>query len=378
MHEPRLANDYIKRNRRYPRCGYRRKNFSNSRIKTQKIQEFEGRGSALRTETRRRPVVVVRIVDEVRVELDLAVVEAEVRSVVETNIGIRIVELVTRAVNPEVVEVHEPFRMGQDHDSDSERTEAELVDGEDLACPANRAATMLDAELRRNYQDVRVALGIREFRPELLRLSRLAETLLVELAVTIVVELAVAGLLDGVEHLEERTAVGRTEDIRVLHPVGDGEPTLGTSRKRDVALLDLRKQIEVGETDAREQFAQTVALLGQTLGGVAGQIAVGRTDLLILELVGVRQLDEGENGCGVDATDEVSIALHALGTFLAEVVGVGIGLHRLLGSVGCHACELLHLAIGGRFTSKRRHDVSSFGSTRFALVCVLPRLRRAS
>jgi len=44
----------------------------------------------LRNERRRRTVVVVRIVEPVRVELDLAVVEVEVRGVIEANIGIRI------------------------------------------------------------------------------------------------------------------------------------------------------------------------------------------------------------------------------------------------------------------------------------------------
>lgn len=43
----------------------------------------------LRTEPRGGTVVLVRIADPVRVELNLAVVEVEVRSVVEANIGIR-------------------------------------------------------------------------------------------------------------------------------------------------------------------------------------------------------------------------------------------------------------------------------------------------
>ncbi|MBI2627717.1 hypothetical protein HYW72_02170 [Candidatus Nomurabacteria bacterium] len=47
----------------------------------------------LRNDTRRRTVVLVRIVDRVRVELDLAVVEVEVRSVVEVDTGIRILSL---------------------------------------------------------------------------------------------------------------------------------------------------------------------------------------------------------------------------------------------------------------------------------------------
>lgn len=45
----------------------------------------------LRNETGSRPVVRIGIVDEVRVELDLVVVEVEVGSVVEANIGIRII-----------------------------------------------------------------------------------------------------------------------------------------------------------------------------------------------------------------------------------------------------------------------------------------------
>lgn len=378
MHEPRLTVNYIKRNRRYPRCGYRRKNFSNSRIKTQKIQEFEGRGSALRNESRSGTVVAVRIVEPVRAELDPADVEAEDRGAIEANNGIRIVELVTRAVDPKIIVVHEPFRMGQDHDANGERAEAELVDQKDFTSTTHRATAVPDAELSRNDEDVRTALRLREICPELLQLSRLAETLLVELAVTVVVELAVAGPLDSVEHLLKCRAVSGTEDGLVLDPVGDREPTLGTDWQRDLAFLDLREQVEVGETDAGEQFAQTVALLGQTLGGVTGQIAVGRADLFVLELVGVRQLGESENGRGMDAADEVGVTLHALGTFLAEIVGIGISLYRLLGSIGGHAGKQLDLAVGGRFTSKRRHDVSSYSSARFALVCVLPRLRRAS
>ncbi len=44
----------------------------------------------LRNETGGRPVVVVRIRHVVRVELDLVVVEVEVRGLVEADIGIRI------------------------------------------------------------------------------------------------------------------------------------------------------------------------------------------------------------------------------------------------------------------------------------------------
>ena len=45
----------------------------------------------LRTERRRRSIVVVRIINLVRVKFDLVVVELEVRRVIEADIGIRII-----------------------------------------------------------------------------------------------------------------------------------------------------------------------------------------------------------------------------------------------------------------------------------------------
>ena len=45
----------------------------------------------LRDEPGDRPEVVVRVVDRIRVELDLAVVEVEVRGVVEADIRVRLI-----------------------------------------------------------------------------------------------------------------------------------------------------------------------------------------------------------------------------------------------------------------------------------------------
>jgi len=209
---------------------------------------------------------------------------------------------------------------------------------------------MTQTELGGDHEDVVILLLVSELLEHRLRLGRLAQTLIVDLAVTVVVELAVPDLLDRVEYLLHRFGVGRSDRL----PLRDGEPPFGVLGH--LALGELL----VGEPDTREDLAQDVALLRDRLGlRVAGEIAVIRGDLFVLELVGDRQFGEGKNGRGVDAANEVGVALHALGTFLAEVVGVGIGLHRLLGSVGGHASDLLHLAIGGRFLSKRRHDVSS-------------------
>ena len=257
--------------------------------------------------------------DIVRAELDPAVVEAEVGSVAEADNRIRIIKLVTSTINPKVVVVLEPFRMSQNHDADSERTESEFVGQEDFTSTANGAATMADAELGGHNQDVRIALGFREVSEELLCACRLAETLLVELTLTVVFELAVTGLLDGAEHLEEGFAVGSTEDGRVLHPVGDGEPAFGVFREFDFAFLDLREQVLIGKADAGEQDAELIALLVQSLRFVAGEIAVARFHFFVLELVGDRQVLERRGDRHANSFCEfIAVCMHTLCTVLVE------------------------------------------------------------
>lgn len=319
-----------------------------SKERIQKTQELEDRGSVLRNEPGSRPAAVVGIGEPVRAELDLAAAEAEVRGVDEADNGIRIIELVTRAVDPEVIVVHEPFRMGQDHDADGERAEAELVGGENLTSATNGTSTMTDAELRRNDENVVVLLLVAELLEHACRLGRLPETLGTELAVAVVVELAVTGLLDHVEHLLHRLVVGRGD----LLPLRDGEPSFGVRGKRTF------DQLLVGVADAGEQLAQAVRLLGDALGlAVPREVAVLRRDLLVGELVGDRHLGEREDDRFADARGELGVAVYALSGLLAEGAVV---LHRLLGGVGGDSCELLDLTFGCRFLGKRRHDVSPF------------------
>jgi len=52
-----------------------------------------------RKDTRRRTVVVVGIVNLVRVELDLAIVELEVRGMIEAIVGIRLLSISIRTTN---------------------------------------------------------------------------------------------------------------------------------------------------------------------------------------------------------------------------------------------------------------------------------------
>lgn len=65
----------------------------------------------LREERRHRAIVVVGIVDEVRVELDLVIVEVEDRRVVEPTIGIRIIITFVHPYSPSI-EIYPPLIIG--------------------------------------------------------------------------------------------------------------------------------------------------------------------------------------------------------------------------------------------------------------------------
>ncbi len=190
--------------------------------------------------------------------------------------------------------MHEPFRMGQDHDADGECAEAELVDLHDFACPANRTTTMPQTELSGNDEDVLVLLLVAERLEDLRRPGRLTELIRTELTFTVVVELAVTGLLDHVEHLLHRFVVGRGD----LLPPRNGEPSFGVRRKRAFG------QLLVGVTDAGEQLAQAIRLFGDALRLVAGEVTVFRLFLLVLELVGNRQVLQRGDGRFADCVGE--------------------------------------------------------------------------
>lgn len=64
----------------------------------------------LRDESRHGTVVVVRVVDPVRVELDLAVVEVEIRGVGEVAVSVWI--FATRPSDPPSIELYLPTGSG--------------------------------------------------------------------------------------------------------------------------------------------------------------------------------------------------------------------------------------------------------------------------
>lgn len=170
--------------------------------------------------------------------------------------------------------------MGQDHDADGERSETKLARGEDLMSATDRTSTMTDAELCRNNEDVVISLLIVELMEHGHTLGRLTE--LVRTKLTFVVVMELPGLLDHSEHLLHGFTVGGSNCL----PLRDSEPSFGVLGK--LTFSDLL----IGETDAGKQLAQTVGLLGDSLGLVAREVAIVRLDFLILEPVGDRQLLE--------------------------------------------------------------------------------------
>ena len=110
-----------------------------SRIR--KIPAFEvSRYDLLREEGRRGTIVPVRVIDPVRVEPELAIVEAEERRAREVAIGVRC-ELVV-AVGVELFPADVPLRMGQRDSADCQTSQTELVDDEDLAGPTDGSSAM--------------------------------------------------------------------------------------------------------------------------------------------------------------------------------------------------------------------------------------------
>ena len=121
--------------------------------------------------------------------------------------------------------------------------------------------------------------------------------LLVNFAVAVVVERTVAGLVDGVKHGLHRLAVSRTENLRILLPVRNGEPALGICWKLDLALLNPRLQILIGEADARKQDTELIALCVQVRRLlVAGEVAIARFSFFVGEFIHHAELGNCLNG----------------------------------------------------------------------------------
>ena len=111
----------------------------------------------LRSEAGSRATVAVGIADTAHAELDLGAAEAEERGVLEPTTAIT-GKLAASAVDPEIVVVLEPLRVGQEHDPDAEGIEAELVGSHDFDGPTNGTTGVTLAELAGDNEDIAVFL----------------------------------------------------------------------------------------------------------------------------------------------------------------------------------------------------------------------------
>lgn len=277
-------------------------------------------------------------------ELDPAAVEEEDRGAREVATSARSV-FVASTIDPEIVIVLEPFWMRQEHDTDGERAEAELVGDENLARTANRATTMANAELGGYDEDVVILLLVTELLEHVRRLSRLAEPVGTELTFTVVVELVAQGLLDHGKHFFDCFTVGGGDRL----PLRDGEPSFDRFWKLTFSNL------LAGVADAGEQLAQTVGLFGDSLGLVAREVAVVAGDFLVLELVGDRQIFERGECRSADCFGEFAAVFDdALCARFVETERI----ENLLDGVGAEAAYLFDLAVGGQLLSNLFHELS--------------------
>ncbi|OGZ26924.1 MAG: hypothetical protein A2365_02200 [Candidatus Nealsonbacteria bacterium RIFOXYB1_FULL_40_15] len=240
------------------------------------------------------------------VELDPAIIEAEVRGAVKGTI-LNAIVLGAGTVDPEIVVVGEPFQVCEEHAGDGERIVPELHARHDFQCPTDGTAAVTEAKLVENHEDVVPFLLLAEHLQGLLGLGTKTQAIGPDLTFTVVAERAVTGLLDQVEHLLQGFLVGLAD----LLPSRDSEEAFGTFGD------GLFSQLLVGATDARQEFLQPLDLIGDALavGLVARQVAVGRLDFLVGELVG--------NGQLADRTDNTSFEIIAVCDELLSAVLVG-------------------------------------------------------
>ncbi len=258
----------------------------------------------LREKARRRAIERIRIADEARAELDLAVAESEAGRLREAAVPVRSSILVARTVDPEIVVVLQPFGMRENHAPDLECSETELVARKDFTSSTDAATPMTKTELSGNDQDVVTLLSFAQ-RFEFLCRPFVLANLLSKFAFTPVVELALALIPDEIEHLLHCFVVGLDDRL----PPRNGEPSFGVRRKR------LLGDLLIGETYAWEELTQNVGLLRDSFRLVARQVSVARLDFLVDELVAQRVLLDGSDDVGLKF---VAVLDELLGAVLVE------------------------------------------------------------
>lgn len=178
-----------------------------------------------REKPRRRPIVQESIVQPARAEVDPVHEEGEVGRVREVASSARRV-FVASAVDPKIALVLESFRMRQQHASDFECAESELVGFEDLTSPTDTATSVVQPELAGYDQNIIALLLFRKCFEHLDCALVPSEILPFESTLAPVVEAAM--IIDQVEYFIDRLVVARPHDLEPRN----GEPSFGPGRKQ--------------------------------------------------------------------------------------------------------------------------------------------------
>ncbi len=254
-----------------------RERVKQSRVEVQTLLREPGSGAA----------DAVGIGHEKRVEPHLAAVEDEVRRATEATARVGVVELVARAVDPQVLVGLQATRVRQEHAAHGERSEAELPAGEHDAHPADGPPAVTHAQLGRHDQDV-ARLALRQPLEHLDRPAALPEVGRVDLADTVVVEPAALPDLAEDEAGGLAVALGRVTDVGEEHAGErgdrrDGEPPVGADRNLGRQRARQRERLAAVET--REELDELGDLVGDRDHGEPLGVAVARLHLLVAELV---------------------------------------------------------------------------------------------
>lgn len=254
--------------------------------KDQEFKRSEGsknKKSLRRKEAGHRPIVAVDIAHPPRVKPDPAAAEAEAWRVAEASARTRIVELTAGTINPKIVGVNQTIGCGEKHRTDVLRIFAELTlhIHDDLACPADRATAMPDAELASDNKDVAAILLLDD--SVVGGNSMTVPTEPIHLLGTKVVELAVARLRKCRKHLRDFLAVILREELRPDDRERPFDPARKLERRVHLAsVADCAVGIEVRpvQTQGVDLRLDVRRLI------VAREVAEARRHFLILELVG--------------------------------------------------------------------------------------------
>jgi hypothetical protein len=122
----------------------------------------------------------------VRAELELSVFETKTRRSAEAVVGRRIIELIARSIDIEVIEIAQALWVRQKHDSNVVCAQSIFSGPKLLPCPPNGASAMTQSKLRGQHLDIGAWLFNVERFKRVPRLWQLAQMVRVDLAGAIV------------------------------------------------------------------------------------------------------------------------------------------------------------------------------------------------